>query len=81
MPLLVAPLFGYKASTALTGVFLGVASLSSAFSQPLSNFLFDQIGSYSPVFRVIVFVDLGLICLYLLLYAMTGRIKKKQTNV
>ena len=81
VPLLVAPLFGYKASTALTGVFLGVASLSSAFSQPLSNFLFDQIGSYSPVFRVIVFVDLGLICLYLLLYAMTGRIKKKQTNV
>ena len=81
VPLLVAPLFGYKASTTLTGVFLGVASLSSAFSQPLSNLLFDHIGSYSPVFRVIAVVDLGLICLYLLLYAMTGRIKKKQTNV
>lgn len=80
VPLLVAPLFGYKASTVLTGVFLGVASLSSAFSQPLSNFLFDQIGSYSPVFRVIALVDVGLICLYFLLYAMTGQIRKKQRN-
>ena len=77
VPLLVPPLLGYRASSVLTGVFLGVASLSSAFSQPLSNLLFDQIGSYSPVFRVIAIVDLALIGMYLLLYAMTGRIRKK----
>lgn len=77
VPLLVMPLFGYRASTGLTGIFLGVASLSSAFSQPLSNFLFDHIGSYSPVFRVVAMVDLVLIGLYLLLYAITSRIRKK----
>lgn len=77
VPLLVAPLFGYKSSTILTGVFLGVASLSSAFSQPLSNLLFDRIGSYSPVFRVVAIIDLVLIGMYLLLYALTARIRKK----
>lgn len=80
VPLLVAPIFGYGASTVLTGVFLGVASLSSAFSQPLSNLLFDRIGSYSPVFRVVAIVDVGLVCLYLLLYAMTNRIRKKTSG-
>ena len=77
VPLLVPPLFGYQASTVLTGVFLGVASLSSAFSQPLSNLLFDRIGSYSPVFRVVAVIDLALIGMYLLLYAITARIRKK----
>lgn len=77
VPLLVTPLFGYRASTGLCGIFLGVASLSSAFSQPLSNLLFDRIGSYSPVFRVIAVIDLVLIGLYLLLYFLCARIRKR----
>ena len=77
VPLLVTPLFGYQASTSLCGIFLGIASLSSAFSQPLSNFLFDTLGSYNPVFRVIAVVDIALICLYLILYLITSRIRRK----
>ena len=80
VPLLVTPLFGYRAGTGLCGIFLGVASLSSAFSQSLSNLLFDRIGSYSPVFRALAIVDILLICLYLLLYLMTSRVRRKAMN-
>ncbi len=76
VPLLVMPLFGYRASTGLTGIFLGIASLSNAFSQPLSNLLFDKLGSYSPVFRVIAIVDLVLIGLYLIVYTLCARVRK-----
>ena len=73
IPLLAAPLFGYQACLSVNGIFLAMASLASIFSSPISNLFYDKLGSYSPVFRVAAVIDVVLIGVYFLMFAMAKR--------
>lgn len=73
IPLLTMPLFGYRAYDMAVGVFLAMVSVSAMVAQPLANLVYDQIGSYSPVFRVAAVLDLVIVVLYLLLFKLAAR--------
>lgn len=77
VPLLTPCLFGYQSSTWATGIFLSMVSLSALFSSTLSNFLYDRIGSYSPIFIASALLAVGLAVLYLVMFALAERDKKK----
>lgn len=77
VPLLTRPLFGYAPSDTLIGIFLGLVSLSGMLAEPLVNYLYDALGSYSPVYYGAAVLDLVLIGSYLLLFRLCDRDKKK----
>lgn len=77
VPLLTTSLFGYQSSDRAIGVFLAMVTLSSMASTPLTNILFDILGSYSPVFRVCAVATIGIIGLFAVLYILAERDKKK----
>lgn len=77
VPLLTRPLFGYAPSDTLIGIFLGMVSLSGMLAEPLVNYLYDALGSYSPVYYGAAVADVALIGAYLLLFKLCDRDKKK----
>lgn len=77
IPLLTPNLFGYQSSTWATGIFLSMVSLSALFSSTLSNYFYDQIGSYSPIFIISALVAAGIAVLYLVMFVLAERDKKK----
>lgn len=76
IPLIATPLFGHKACLQLNGIFLGLSSFSALFSSPISSMCYDRFGVYSPVYRVAPFINLGILGVYLLMFA---AVKKKNT--
>lgn len=76
-PLLTHALFGYQAYSKCIGIITAMTSLGSLVAAPISNLTFDQLGSYSPVFRVGSVVSLVVIGLYLLLFLLA---KKDRRN-
>lgn len=50
IPLLAASLFGYQAQTQYNGFFISMVSAASIVASPISNYVYDRVGSYSPVF-------------------------------
>ncbi len=77
IPLIAAPLFGHKACLQLNGIFLGMSSFAALFSNTISSMCYDRFGVYSPVYRIAPFVNLGILCVYLLLFA---AVKKKSDS-
>ena len=77
VPLLTPYLFGYQSCDWANGIFFSMVSLASLFSTTLSNFFYDKIGSYSPIFLVSAVVAAGVTVLYLVLYALAAKDKKK----
>ena len=77
VPLLTRPLFGYAPSDTLIGIFFSMVSLSGMLAEPVVNYLYDAIGSYSPVYYAAAVLDAVLIALYLLLFKLCDRDKKK----
>lgn len=73
IPLLTPPLFGYVGSQSVTGILLGLTSLSSVISGPVSGYSYDTTGSYIPVYRITAIVLLGILAVYLLLFAQARR--------
>ena len=83
-PLLMPSLFGYRSSAKAMGVLFAMLYASSMIANPLTNFLRDQIGSYRPVFMGTAVVAVGVTVLYILLYILAARERKKlerQTSV
>lgn len=78
IPLLTMPLFGHRCYSTTCSIFLGMASLAAVISTPLSNLLYDWIGSYAPVFRVAAVLDVVLVGLFALLFYLCKRDKAKQ---
>ncbi len=76
-PLLTMPLFGYRSYGTMTGIFLAMVSLANMLAAPVVNLFYDLLGSYSPVFRVAALVDIALIGLYLLIFFLCEREKKR----
>ena len=77
VPLLTTSLFGYQSSDRAIGVFLAIVTLSSMIATPLSNALYDVLGSYSPIFRVCAIVTIGIMLLFAVLYILSERDKHK----
>lgn len=77
VPLLTRPLFGYAPSDALVGIFLGLTTLSGMFSEPIVNYLYDALGSYSPVYYGAAILDAVLIAAYLVLFKLCQKDKQK----
>ena len=76
IPLLSEAVFGFQTSTNVVGLLISMGTLASTVSSPISNFCFDAIGSYNPVFRVVAVVELGLIGLLFAIFWMFGKKEK-----
>lgn len=79
-PLLTMPLFGYRAFGSITGIFMAMISLGSMLATPLANLAHDYLGSYTPAFRAAAIMDILIIGLFLLLFFLCDREKKKQLD-
>ena len=77
VPLLAADLFGYKGSTQSNGVFLAMTAIANIVSTPLTNFSYDQQGSYMPIFRAAAAVNSGILVLFFLLFVLANREKQR----
>lgn len=76
-PLLTGTLFGYQAYGKIIGIVLAMTSLGNLIAAPISNAVYDVHGSYSPVFRVGAMVAVAATGLYLLLFTMAKKDRKK----
>lgn len=77
IPLLTVPLFGYRGSMAVNGIFLGFSSFASVFSSPIASACYDATGLYSPVYRVTAVVNVGILVLFLLLFRLAKNDRKR----
>lgn len=73
IPLMTGPLFGHRAYMSVNGIFLGMSSLATLFSGPISSMCYDTYGTYIPVYRVTSLVNVGVMGLYLMLFAMAKK--------
>lgn len=81
IPLLVPDLFGSRAQTTCIGIFAATISLSNMSAAPIVNAICERIQiSYRPVYQVGVMTMVGVIGLYLLLFWMSSRDKKKMES-
>ena len=79
-PLLTNALFGYQAYSKCVGIVTAMVSLGGLVAAPISNMCFDRLGSYSPVFRVGAITSLVVTGLYLLLFLLAAKDRKKMTQ-
>lgn len=79
-PLLSVELFGYQAQNQYIGVIMAMVSAASIASGPVSNGVYDMCGAYEPVFWFSVTLSLVLVVVYLCLFAMARRDRKKFEN-
>jgi len=77
VPLLTTSLFGYRAHDSAMSIFLSMVSVGAMVAAPICNMAYDVLGSYSPVFRVAAVLGVVAIVLYLILYRLAARDKKK----
>jgi len=76
-PLLTMPLFGYRSFGSITGIFMAMISLGNMLATPLANLCYDKLGSYIPGFRFAAILDVIIIGLFLLLFYLCDREKKR----
>ncbi len=77
VPLLCESVFGTETSAGVLGTILGISSLGSVFSSPITNICHDATGSYDPVFRISVAVTLAMLVVLFVIFWMFGKIEKK----
>lgn len=73
VPLLATPLFGYKACLSIGGIFMGLCSLASIFSNPLSSLCYDNTGTYGLGFQIASLVNIGIFALYFVLFGLSKK--------
>lgn len=77
IPLIAAPLFGYRTCLSVNGIFLGLSSLSAMIAYPISSICYDATGVYSPVYRVTGVILVGILAVYLLLFVVAKKDKER----
>ena len=80
-PLLTPALLGYQSGGKTMGIILAMAPAANMVASPLCNSLRDAIGSYVPVFLGTAVVSAGVIVLYLVMYALSGKYRKQCQEV
>lgn len=76
--ILVPSLLGYRSGAEAMGIVVSMISAANMIATPLTNFLRDMLGSYRPVFRATALVSVGIIALYVVIYALSAKDRKKQ---
>lgn len=76
IPLLALSLFGYRSQAQYNGIFVSMASAASIISVPISNSVYDQIGTYNPVFYIAAGLEVVLIFVYLLMFRLANKDRK-----
>ena len=66
---------------AAKGIDNAMISLGSMLATPLANLAHDYLGSYTPAFRAAAIMDIMIIGLFLLLFFLCDREKKKQLDI
>lgn len=74
IPLLALPLFGYRAQTQYTGVFLSVTYIATTSASLITNGIYDAVGSYRPAF----YLAAGLCAAALVLFPILYRLAQKE---
>jgi len=77
IPLLANSLFGYQAQAEYTGIFIAMVSAASIVASPISNAIYDKIGTYSPVFLAAAALSVPLMAMYLLMYRLADKDRTK----
>lgn len=77
IPLLTTELFGYRAHDTAVGFFLAMVNVGSMIASPLTNLIYDAVGSYSPTIRVSAVLAAAIIVGYELLYLIAKHDKKR----
>ncbi len=77
VPLIAAPLFGYRTCLSVNGIFLGLSSFASIFANPISSMSYDSCGLYTPVYKVTAIINIGILVLYLVMFAIAKKEKKR----
>ena len=80
IPLLSATLFGYRAQISYVGIFFAMVSAAGIVTAPITNFIYDRIGSYSPVFLTASAISVFLMILYPIMYKMSDASRNKLIN-
>ena len=71
IPLLGVSVFGYKAQAGYSGVFLSMTYAATIIAAPISNAVFDAVGSYVPAFWGAIGVTVLAMVLHLILFRLT----------
>ena len=77
VPLLTTELFGNQAGDLSVSLMLAMVSFSSMLTSPIMNAIHDATGSYTPGLRAASILSLATLGLYLLLFCLTTRSRKK----
>ena len=77
IPMLASSLFGYQAQTEYNGIFISMLSAAAMISNPVTNAIYDRIGTYSPTFLVAAGLTVALMGAYLLMYRLADRDRAK----
>ena len=78
IPMILLPsLFGYHSGPKAMGIVMAMISAANMIANPLTNSLRDALGSYKPVFMGTAIVSVGVLVLYLVMFAMAAKDKKK----
>ena len=77
IPLLTTSLFGYRAHDTAMSIFLSMLSIGAVVASPACNLAYDLLGSYNPVFLVACGLAVTSFVLYLVLYRLAGKDKKR----
>lgn len=77
IPMLANSLFGYQAQAAYNGIFISMLSAASVISNPITNAVYDRVGTYSYTFLVAAALTVALMGGYLLMFRLADRDKAK----
>ncbi len=77
IPLLSSALFGYHPQGSIMGILMAMPYAASMTTLPIVNSIYDRIGSYSPIFRVVAVISAGTLGLTVLLFILAKRDRAK----
>ena len=78
LPLITAELFGQKSYAQMLGIISAINTLGFSFGPPFTNFVFDALGTYVPVFWAYVLVMALVTAAFL--YALTAAARERSTD-
>lgn len=77
IPLLAEAVFGVETSTSLVGIFMGMSTAASIVAPPICNYIYDAIGTYSPVFITIGLLDIVWLGMLFVIFHKFGKVEKQ----
>ena len=77
VPLVSEAIFGVETGTSLVGTFMGMSAAAAIISPPICNFIYDVIGTYSPIFITIGVLDIAWLIMLFVVFRKFGKVEKQ----